>query len=93
MAVMVSMTRLAKTVSASVALGSLAFLAITGCTTTKTAQTTPQPDYAAPVAEPEPGKPKTLAETRTVPDGGLSPVAEPPQGAGSWGNSFMPPGN
>ena len=80
---MVSMIKIKvmKTLSASFALCALCLVATTGCATNRTAQT------EAPPA------PKPLNQIREIPDGGLSPVAEPPQTGGTWGNNFMPPGN
>ena len=89
MVLMVYMIKIAKTFAAPAALCSLCLFAFTGCATSKTAQATPTPAYAAPVAE---NQPKTLGQTREIPDGGLSPVAEAPQGS-SWGGNFLPPGN
>ena len=89
MELMVNMIKITKALAVSAVLGSLGLAAITGCATSKTAQTTTTPAYAAPVAQ---NQPKTLSQTREIPDGGLSPVAEAPQGS-SWGGNFLPPGN
>ncbi len=88
MEVMVYMIKITQTLVLSAALGSLGLFAA-GCATAKTAQATPTPAYAAPVAQ---NQPKTLSQTREIPDGGLSPVAEAPQGS-TWGGNFLPPGN
>jgi hypothetical protein len=89
METMVYMIKITKTVAVSASIASLGFLVLTGCASSKTAGTTPTAGYAAPVAATQP---KTLSQTREIPDGGLSPVAEAPQGS-SWGGNFLPPGN
>ena len=81
---MISIKNIVKLVvapSAAVAI----LISVSGCATTKNGGAQP------PVAE-GPVPLKTLSETQEIPDGGLSPVAEPPQ-HGSWGSTFMPRGD
>ncbi len=94
---MVNMIKITKALTASAALGFISLVALTGCATSKTAGTQPSPKDQASVApmaqnEPKPTVGKTLSQTREIPDGGLSPVAEAPQSS-AWGSTFMPPGN